>query len=191
VATLVPQGAFPAQADAVVRDGAPPRVSPARPGRCSKPLRRGGRPARLALPASAMGCGGPPLGAGKGRRGADREIPDLGRNRAGHRFHRCGLSAEEAVAVLFGALLRGWRLDVYRTKLTDEQKPSLAEIVAIGAPDGEAAWQAEAALAEGVEFTRELVTEPANVIYPESFVARAQAGWPASAWKSACSTRRK
>ena len=28
------------------------------------------------------------------------------------------------------------------------------------------------ALAEGVEFTRELVTEPANVIYPESFVER-------------------
>jgi len=27
-------------------------------------------------------------------------------------------------------------------------------------------------VAEGVEFTRELVTEPANVIYPESFVAR-------------------
>jgi leucyl aminopeptidase len=90
-------------------------------------------------------------------------------------FTGSGLSAEEAVAVLFGALLRGWRLDVYRTRLTDEQKPSLAEIVAIGAPDGtEAAWQAEAALAEGVAFTRELVTEPANVIYPESFVARAQ-----------------
>jgi leucyl aminopeptidase len=29
-------------------------------------------------------------------------------------------------------------------------------------------------VAEGVEFTRELVTEPANVIYPESFVARCQ-----------------
>ena len=32
----------------------------------------------------------------------------------------------------------------------------------------------EAALAEGVEFTRELVTEPANIIYPESFVERAK-----------------
>ena len=29
-------------------------------------------------------------------------------------------------------------------------------------------------MARGVEFTRELVTEPANVIYPESFVARCQ-----------------
>ena len=34
-------------------------------------------------------------------------------------------------------------------------------------------WAVEAALAEGVEFTRELVTEPANVIYPATFVERA------------------
>ncbi|OYW16454.1 MAG: leucyl aminopeptidase [Novosphingobium sp. 12-64-8] len=91
-------------------------------------------------------------------------------------FAGSGLSAEEAAAVLIGARLRGWRHDVYRTKLTDEQKPSLAEIVAVAAPDGtEAAWEIESAVAEGVEFTRELVTEPANVIYPESFVARCQA----------------
>ncbi len=86
------------------------------------------------------------------------------------------LSAGQTAAVLLGARLRGWRLDTYRTTLKDEQKPSLAEIVVVGAPDGtEAAWAVEAAVAEGVEFTRELVTEPANVIYPESFVARCQA----------------
>jgi leucyl aminopeptidase len=90
-------------------------------------------------------------------------------------FTGSGLSADDAVAVLFGAKLRGWRHDVYRTKLTDEQKPSLKEIVAIGAPDGaEALWAVESAVAEGVAFTRELVTEPANVIYPESFVARCE-----------------
>jgi leucyl aminopeptidase len=86
-----------------------------------------------------------------------------------------GLSVDEAVAVLLGAKLRGWRHDAYRTKLKDEQKPSLSEIVAINAPDGAAvAWEREAAVVAGVEFTRELVTEPANVIYPESFVARCQ-----------------
>jgi leucyl aminopeptidase len=90
-------------------------------------------------------------------------------------FADSGLSAADAVAVLLGAKLRGWRYDIYRTKLTDEQKPSLKEIVAIGAPDGaEALWAIESAVAEGVAFTRELVTEPANVIYPESFVARCQ-----------------
>jgi leucyl aminopeptidase len=84
-----------------------------------------------------------------------------------------GLSAQDAASVLLGARLRGWRLDTYRTTLKDEQKPSLSEITVVGAPEStEAAWAVESAVAEGVEFTRELVTEPANVIYPESFVAR-------------------
>ena len=91
-------------------------------------------------------------------------------------FSGSALTAAEAATVLLGARLRGWRHDVYRTRLTDEQKPSLERIIAIAAPEGtEALWQVEAALAEGVEFTRELVTEPANVIYPESFVERCQA----------------
>jgi leucyl aminopeptidase len=64
---------------------------------------------------------------------------------------------------------------VYRTRLKDEQKPSLKTVVALDAPEGtESLWAVESAVAEGVEFTRELVTEPANVIYPESFVARCQ-----------------
>ncbi|MEL0253779.1 MAG: leucyl aminopeptidase, partial [Novosphingobium sp.] len=43
-------------------------------------------------------------------------------------------------------------------------------------PEGTAAaWEIESALAEGIEFTRELVAEPANIIYPESFVERAKA----------------
>ncbi|WP_338466614.1 leucyl aminopeptidase [Novosphingobium sp. ZN18A2] len=88
-------------------------------------------------------------------------------------FTGSGLSAQDVAAVLLGATLRGWRHDVYRTKLKDEQKPSLAEIVAVGVPEGtEAAWTDASAVAAGVALTRELVTEPANVIYPESFVAR-------------------
>jgi len=87
-----------------------------------------------------------------------------------------GLSVGETMALLLGARLRGWRHDAYRTKLKEEQKKSLAEIQVLGAPEGsEAAWQIEAAVAEGVEFTRELVAEPANVIYPESFVERCKA----------------
>jgi leucyl aminopeptidase len=91
-------------------------------------------------------------------------------------FAGTALTATEAAAVLLGARLRGWRHDVYRTRLTEEQKVSLASIVAIAAPEGaDSAWVTEAALAEGIEFTRELVTEPANVIYPESFVERCRA----------------
>jgi leucyl aminopeptidase len=83
------------------------------------------------------------------------------------------LSAEEAAAVLMGLRLRAWRYDIYRTKMKDEQKPTLTTVVAVGAPDGtQDAWADAGAVADGVEFTRELVTEPANVIYPESFVER-------------------
>ena len=84
-----------------------------------------------------------------------------------------GLDASAVASVLTGLRLRAWRHDVYRTRLKDEQKRSLEAVAVIAAPPGaEAAWQVEQALAEGVEFTRDLVTEPPNVIYPESFVAR-------------------
>ncbi len=86
------------------------------------------------------------------------------------------LSRDEAAGLLLGARLRSWRFDAYRTKLADDKKPTLAQIDVIGAPEGlEAQWQIEQAVAQGVEFTRELVTEPANVIYPESFVERCRA----------------
>jgi len=88
-------------------------------------------------------------------------------------FSGTRLAAREAASFLLGLRLRSWRHDVYRTKLSDEKKPSLTEVSVIGAPEGaEAAWAAEAAVAEGVEFTRELVTEPANTIFPESFAER-------------------
>jgi leucyl aminopeptidase len=86
-----------------------------------------------------------------------------------------GLSAADATAALLGARLRAWRHDVYRTKLPDDKKVTLARIVVTGAPDGtETAWEIETAIAEGVEFTRQLVTEPANAIYPASFVERCE-----------------
>ena len=72
-----------------------------------------------------------------------------------------GLSGEEAACVLLGLRLRNWRFDIYRTKMKDDQKVSLARIVVAGAPAGvEAAWDDMAHVAEGVEFTRVLITEP-------------------------------
>jgi leucyl aminopeptidase len=87
-----------------------------------------------------------------------------------------GLSAADAAAALLGAHLRSWRHDVYRTKLTDDKKPSLKQIVVAGAPEGTgAAWENESAIADGVAFTKQLVTEPGNAIYPASFVERCEA----------------
>ncbi|WP_324076191.1 MAG: leucyl aminopeptidase [Erythrobacter sp.] len=83
-----------------------------------------------------------------------------------------GLSADDAAAMLLGLRLRAWRHDTYRTRLPADKRPSLATVHVIGEPDGtEGAWARELALAKGVEFTRKLVTEPANIIYPATFVA--------------------
>ena len=85
------------------------------------------------------------------------------------------LSAEEIGHVLLGLRLRNWRYDIYRTKMKDEQKVTLKKVTVVGGPDdADTAWNELTALAEGVEFTRELVTEPANIIYPETFVERCQ-----------------
>ena len=85
--------------------------------------------------------------------------------------------ADAAARVGLGAALRSWRYDRYRTKLKDNQKPTLQEIVVVGGGSGAAKRyeQRWAPVVEGVSLTRELVTEPANIIYPESFVERVRA----------------
>jgi len=85
-----------------------------------------------------------------------------------------GYDADAAARVGLGAALRSWRYDRYRTKLKDNQKPTLDEIVVVGGATGAAERydQRWAAVVEGVSLTRELVTEPANIIYPETFVER-------------------
>ena len=90
-------------------------------------------------------------------------------------FAGSGLSAPESAAFLLGLRLRAWRHDAYRTKLPEDQKPTLTDIFILNPPENtEAEWLREEALAQGVEFTRQLVTEPGNIIYPESFVARCE-----------------
>lgn len=85
-------------------------------------------------------------------------------------------SATEVARFAGAAKQRSWRYDIYRTKLADKLKPTLDTITIVGAPDGiNAAWAKADALAEGLAFTRMLVAEPANIIYPESFVERARA----------------
>ncbi|MES2137466.1 MAG: leucyl aminopeptidase [Pseudomonadota bacterium] len=88
-----------------------------------------------------------------------------------------GFDADATARVGLGAALRSWRYDRYRTKLKDNQKPTLTEIVIVGGDTGAAKRyeQRWAPVVEGTSLTRELVTEPANIIYPESFVERVRA----------------
>jgi len=78
--------------------------------------------------------------------------------------------AEPVARLAAGVVLRSWRIDTYRTRLTAKQKPTLKDVVIVG---GDASgWARQQAVIDGVAFTRELVSEPANILYPESFVER-------------------
>ncbi len=82
---------------------------------------------------------------------------------------------EAAAHLAHGAVLRAYRFDKYRTTMKDKSKPTLTSLTVVNAPAGcEAAFTPLAAIAAGVVLTRDLVSEPANIIYPESFVERAR-----------------
>jgi len=82
--------------------------------------------------------------------------------------------SDSAARVALAAALRSWRYDRYHTKLKDKHKPTLKKVTIVGGADGTAGrWKARwEPVVEGIDLTRSLVTEPANVIYPESFVDR-------------------
>ena len=81
---------------------------------------------------------------------------------------------EIAARVGFGALLGSYRFDRYRTKEAEDKKPALTRLVVAteGASEAEKAFETYAEIAEGVFLTRDLVTEPANVLYPKEFAKR-------------------
>ena len=80
-------------------------------------------------------------------------------------------TAKAAARFAGAAGMRGWRYDLYRTKLSDKQKPTLETITIARAPQGiEDAWRDQDALARGMSLTKRLVTAPPNALYPESFV---------------------
>jgi leucyl aminopeptidase len=75
-----------------------------------------------------------------------------------------------------GARLRSYRFDKYRTKEKKEEKPAFANM-AIMVKDQARAKKLFADLdkvADGVFFTRDLVSEPANVLYPETLAQQAR-----------------
>lgn len=79
-----------------------------------------------------------------------------------------------AVSVATGAALRHYRFDRYRTRETAEDKPRLAELsVHTDEPDqAHTAWQAAQAVVRGAFITRDLVSEPANILTPAVFAER-------------------
>ena len=85
-------------------------------------------------------------------------------------------AANQAAQLGFGARLRSYRFDKYRTKETADKKPTLARLnlVVSGAGAAATGYNQLDRIADGVFMTRDLVSEPANVIYPQSLAARAK-----------------
>ncbi len=90
---------------------------------------------------------------------------------------REGAAADAAVRaahIAYGALLRSYRFDKYRTRRKPEDKPSLAavEVLASDPAAARARFAELEAVAAGVFLARDLVSEPPNVLYPESYAER-------------------
>jgi leucyl aminopeptidase len=88
------------------------------------------------------------------------------------------LKAEQAADLVLGAVLRAYAFDRYKTKRKEDETPPAKRSMTIAVGDVAAARTAygrRAAIGDGVLMARDLVNEPANVLYPEEFARRAAA----------------
>jgi leucyl aminopeptidase len=131
------------------------------------------------------------LGVGKGRELDARTAENLGgmvvadANAAGQKAVTIAIDpvkgtrlspGEIAAHIALGARLRGYRFDKYKTKEKPEQKPSLEQVtIVMPAPaEGRRAYDRLEPTVDAVFFARDLVSEPANVLYPAEFASRAK-----------------
>jgi leucyl aminopeptidase len=84
---------------------------------------------------------------------------------------------EAPAHLAFGARLRGYSFEKYRTRNLDEFKRHLERvtIATADAPGARRIWQGLEAVADGVVLARDLVNEPPNILHPEEFARRAKA----------------
>jgi len=81
-----------------------------------------------------------------------------------------------AANLAFGARLASYRFDLYKLNLKPEKKPTLTtvSVVTDSAAGARSDFAPLAARAEGIELARNLVSEPPNVLHPESYAERIQ-----------------
>jgi leucyl aminopeptidase len=93
-------------------------------------------------------------------------------------FASGALKPVQLADLALGARLRTYSFDLYKTKRKEgEERPSKAELnFACSNPvTAEKAWARTSAIADGVVLARDLINEPANVLYPGEFARRASA----------------
>ena len=85
---------------------------------------------------------------------------------------------EQAADLAQGTRLRAYAFDRYKTKRKEDEKPPAVRNITIAVGDVAAVRKADiprVAISDGVVLARDLVNEPANVLYPEEFARRAGA----------------
>jgi leucyl aminopeptidase len=90
-------------------------------------------------------------------------------------FSNGSASAGQAADLALGATLRAYAFDRYKTKRKEDDSAPKTRTLTIGVSGPDKAIKAFAsrqAIADGVVMARDLVNEPANVLYPEEFAKR-------------------
>jgi leucyl aminopeptidase len=84
------------------------------------------------------------------------------------------LQAAQAADVALGATLRAYRFDRYRTRVKPEDKPKLAKLTLLSGdpPRAKSAWEPLRGVANGVFLSRDLTSEPPNVLHPAEMADR-------------------
>ncbi len=121
------------------------------------------------------------VGGGKANKRDDRALEKAGASLVKH-FLTSGYSsiavqagdAASTARAALGARLAGYRFDTYRTRLKDEQKPSVTKVTFVvdDIEAAKAAWAPFDAAASGTELARDLMCEPPNILNPESYAKR-------------------
>jgi leucyl aminopeptidase len=128
------------------------------------------------------------VGTGKDRDLKDRDLVKLGGVAMGRvpgsaaqvtimaEFGGGALKADQIAQLVLGARLRAYRFDRYKTKRKeDDERAAKVEVTfACANPTAaEKAWALVGSVADGVIWARDLINEPANVLYPSEFARRA------------------
>jgi len=104
-----------------------------------------------------------------------------------------GPMTPDAVADLAaGAKLRAYKFDRYKTKRKeDEEKQGAVDLtIAVASPPAVTRfWRSREGVADGVTLARDLINEPANVLYPEEFARPRRTVCASSTSSSTCSMR--
>ena len=128
------------------------------------------------------------IGTGKERDLKDRDLVKLGGVAMGKipgaaaqatvlaEFGAGALKGDQIADLVLGARLRAYRFDRYKTKRKEgDERANRVEVnfACANPAAAERSWTAVQGVADGVVWARDLINEPANVLYPGEFARRA------------------